>query len=106
MNSMTAQTQQAARIYQREQLLNLSPVEVIYKLYDIAVISCKRDDSVLAQRALNELIVGLNFEAGEIAINLYHLYDYCKRSIRQGRVDEAISVLEELRSTWAQAFNI
>ena len=106
MNSMTAQTHQAARTYQREQLLNLSPVEVIYKLYDIAVISCKRNDTVLAQRALNELIVGLNFEAGEVAINLYHLYDYCKRSIRQGRLDEAIAMLEELRTTWAEAFKL
>ena len=106
MNTMTAQAHQAAQTYRREHLLNLSPVEVIYKLYDIAVISCKRDDLVLAQRALNELIVGLNFEAGEVAINLYHLYDYCKRAIRQGRVDEAITMLEELRATWAEAFKL
>jgi flagellin-specific chaperone FliS len=106
MNSMTASAHHAARTYQREQLLNLSSVEVIHKLYDIAIISCKRNDLAMAQRTINELIVGLNFEAGDMAINLYNLYDFCKRSIRNGHVYEAIAVLEELRLTWAQAFSI
>ena len=104
MNTMVAQAYQAASTYRREQLLNLSPVEVIHKLYDVAILSCKKNDTVLAQRALNELIVGLNFEAGDLAVSLYNLYDYCKRCIRSGKSDQAITVLEELRGAWAQAF--
>ena len=106
MSTMIAQAYQAASTYRKEQLLNLSPVEVIHKLYDVAILGCKKKDTVLAQRALNELIVGLNFDAGELSVGLYKLYDYCKRSIRSGNLSQAITVLEELRGAWAQAFRI
>lgn len=96
----------AVQTYQKEHLLNLSPVQVIQKLYDVAIQGCKKKDYVLAQRALTELTVSLNFEHQEMSLGLFHLYDYSKRCIRQGKTDEAIKILEELRSTWSQAFNI
>jgi flagellin-specific chaperone FliS len=87
-------------------MLNLSPVEVIQKLYDTAIIGCKKNDQPLAQRALNELVTALDFEHQDLSLGLYRLYDYCKRNIRQGNTAEAIGVLEELRSTWAKAFDL
>lgn len=96
----------ALQTYQKEHLLNLSPVQVVQKLYDVAIQGCKKKDYSLAQRALTELTVSLNFEHQEMALGLYRLYDYSKRCIRQGKTDEAIKILEELRSTWSQAFNI
>ncbi len=96
----------AVTTYRREQFFNLSPVEVICKLYDTAILGCKKNDTALAQKTLSELIVALNFEHEELALGLFRLYDYCKRQIRQGQTDEAIHILEELRASWAEAFHL
>ncbi len=96
----------AVNAYRREQFLNLSPVEVILKLYDTAIISSKKNDNELARRAINELIAALNFEYEDISVNLFGLYHYCKRCLRENRPSEAIMILEELRGTWAQAFKL
>ena len=106
MSGYSTQAFEAASAYQREQILNLTPVEVIHKLYDVVILGCRKNDLPLAQRALNELVAGLNFDAGPLAVDLYYLYDYCKRCIRHGEVDQVISIVQELRSTWAQAFEI
>lgn len=100
------QYQAAAKSYRNDQLANLSPVRVIDKLYSIAILACKKNDKALAIKALAELIVGLNFEYEEIASGLFRLYQYCKDCIRQDKMDDAIVVLEELRSTWAEAFHL
>ena len=96
----------ASGAYQKEQLMSLSPVEVIRKLYDVAIQAAKKRNDPLAQKALNELIVGLNFDYGDIPVGLFRLYRYCKDQVRAGKRNEAIMVLEELRSTWIQAFNL
>lgn len=96
----------AVQTYRNEHLMNLSPVQVVQKLYDVAIQGCKKQNYPLAQRAITELIVGLNFEQQEMALGLFRLYDYCKRQIREGKSDEAVVILEDLRATWSQAFNI
>jgi flagellin-specific chaperone FliS len=102
----TPQRSAAVDRYQREQLLNLTPVEVIRKLYDVAIVSVKKGDDRLATRAINELIVALNFDYQDISVGLFRLYDYSKRCIRERKFDEALMVLEELRDTWVQAFQL
>jgi flagellin-specific chaperone FliS len=96
----------AAKAYRNEQLQNLSPVQVIDKLYSFAILACKKNDKTLAIKVITELIIGLNFEYEEIAVGLYRLYRYCKDCICQDKMDEAIVVLEELRATWAEAFHL
>jgi len=96
----------AANSYRREHLVNLTPVQVIKKLYDTAIFACKKKDYDLAQRAISQLILGLNFDYEEMASGLMSLYMYSKECIRKGEVDEATTVLEELRSAWIQAFNL
>jgi flagellin-specific chaperone FliS len=96
----------AAERYRNEQLLNLTPVEVIKKLYDLAIFGCRKNDRSLAQKALTELISVLNFDQNDVAVNLFGLYDYCKRKIRSGDVDEARQILEELRAAWVEAFHL
>ena len=96
----------AIAAYRKEEHTNLTPVQVVYKLYDIGVLACKRGDKLLARKAINELIVGLNFEYEEIAVGLYRLYDYAKRCIREDNMPEAVKVLEELRSAWGTAFKL
>jgi flagellar secretion chaperone FliS len=92
--------------YRREQSLNLTPVEIVLKLYDVALVGCKKNDFMLARKAINELIASLNFEYHDISVGLFRLYDYTKRCIRENKVDEAVNTLQELRDTWAQAFKL
>jgi flagellin-specific chaperone FliS len=96
----------AVNAYRREQFLNLSPVEVILKLYDTAILGIKKNDNDLAKRAINELIAALNFDYQDISVRLFGLYQYSKRCLRENKPQDAIVVLEELRGTWAQAFNL
>lgn len=101
MNSLAG-----ANKYRQEESLNMTPVQVILKLYDLVILSCKKNDKRMAGRALNELIVSLNFEHKEMAIGLYQLYDYSKRCVFAGRLLQAEAVVSELRSAWAQAFHL
>ncbi|MCU0412197.1 MAG: flagellar protein FliS [Bacteroidetes bacterium] len=103
---VSKQAASAVNAYRKEQVLNMSPVEVIKRLYEVAITACRKQDADLSRRAINELIAGLNFEYEEIAIGLYKLYDYSKRCIRQGNFDEAAGILDELRATWVQAFKL
>ena len=96
----------AMATYRKEEFTNLTPVQVIEKLYDVAIVACKKQDNILARKAINELIAGLNFEHKEIALGLYKLYDYAKYCLRIGKTSEAVKVLEELRSAWSQAFGL
>jgi flagellin-specific chaperone FliS len=84
----------ALNTYRNEQMMNLSPVEVIHKLYAVGI------------HAINELIAGLNFEYQEVALTLYRLYQYAKHCLRMGKYNEAAEVLEELRSAWGEAFKL
>ncbi len=98
--------EQAIATYRKEELTNLSPVEVIQRLYDYAILGCKKDDPTLAQHAINELILALNFEYREISFGLFRLYDYCKGRIQKRDYRAALAILEPLRATWAQAFSL
>ena len=96
----------AVSTYQMGQIVNMTPVEVIKRLYEVAIVACRKQDIVLGRKAINELIRGLNFEYAEIATGLFRLYDYAKRMMRKGDYDEAARVLTELRSAWVEAFKL
>lgn len=96
----------ALNTYRNEQLMNLSPVDVIYKLYAVAIQAIKKNDPPLAHKAINELVAALNFEYQEVALTLFKLYQYTKHCLRKGRTDDALEVLEELRSAWGEAFKL
>ena len=96
----------AANAYRREHLLNLTPVQVIKKLYDVAILACKKNDVHLSQRAISQLILGLNFDYEDMAVGLFSLYQYSKECIRKGDFAGATTVLEELREAWVRAFHL
>lgn len=101
-----AQAQLALKVYQNEQALNLSPVEVIKRIYDLAIQHCKRDNPEKAQRVISELIVALDFTQGNLSTDLFHLYTYLKKCIRDGNMNEAVELLQELREAWIEAFKL
>lgn len=92
--------------YRKEDSMNLSPVQVIARVYDVAILAIKKNDKDLARRAINELISALNFDYPEVSLGLFKLYDYCKTMLREGKNEEALNVLQELRSAWVEAFKL
>ena len=111
MNSQLAYKQQrhaAASIksYQNNQIYSMSPTQLILKVYDIAIVSVKKGDTIRAHRAIQELINSLNFDHGDIPKGLFRLYQFCQNSLRAKDSKNVISILEELRTTWAKAFGL
>jgi flagellin-specific chaperone FliS len=92
-----------AQKYLIEQLNTMSPVQLLVKVYDIAIEACHRQDRKRASKAIVELISALNFEYGEIANRFFHIYEYCMRQVKAGNFDEARQLLQELRDGWVEA---
>lgn len=110
--------------YRQTAVETASPERLIIMLYDGAVkfisqakISMNEGNIEETNKALfktqdiiSELMIGLNMEAGEIAQNLYNLYDYFQRRLVEantkkdaGILDEVLGHLLELRETWVAA---
>ncbi len=92
--------------YRREEFMHLTPEQIIHRLMTLGVQGCRKRDRRQAIRALNALIISLDFKYEEVAMGLFRLYDYCKSCVYSGKFGEAIKVLDELRMTWAQAFHL
>jgi len=92
-----------AQKYLIEQLNTMSPVQLLVKVYDIAIEACHRRDRKRASKAIVELISALNFDYGEIANRFFHIYEYCMRQVKAGNFEEAGQLLQELRDGWVEA---
>jgi flagellar protein FliS len=75
------------------------------KKYDIV-----NNNVIKGQNILTELMLSLNMNVGEIAENLYSLYDYMNRRLIEANikkngeiVKEVLGMLMELRATWEEA---
>lgn len=92
--------------YLEQEVLSWSKEKIILKMYDLFIVSCKRNDVQKMSRVLVELMGSLNFEYEDTSTRLYRLYEYCQRCIFQRKFDEALFIIQELRDTWATAFNL
>lgn len=109
--------------YQKNQVQTVSQERLVLMLYEgakkflsksIKALEEKniQDSNTYLQRSQNiiaELMSGINFEAGEIAQNLYSLYEYMHYRLIQANlkkekepVEEVLNMVEELRDTWMQ----
>lgn len=91
--------------YLEQEVLTWSKEKLILKMYDLFLLSNKKQDVNKMSRILVELMGALNFEYEETATRLYRLYEYCQRCIFQKKYDEAYKIISELRASWAKAFN-
>jgi flagellin-specific chaperone FliS len=89
--------------YRRQQLESMSPEQLVLVVYERAIVACRRQDRRRLRRALEQLILALDFEQGEIADRLLLLYDWVLRLGREGRFAEAEKVLGQLRAMWEEA---
>ena len=92
--------------YLESEVYSWSREKLILKMYDLFIVSVKRDDISKSSKVLIELMGSLNFDYEDIASRLYRLYEYCQRCIFQKKMDEALFIITELRNTWAQTFNL
>jgi len=112
------------RLYRESQVQTLSQEKLVLMLYEGAIKFCQQALKALEQRdyeqmsyyvgrvqdILSELMVTLNYEAGDIAHNLYQLYDFMYRWLVEGNVKKSVThirqvrdMLGELRDTWEEA---
>jgi flagellin-specific chaperone FliS len=49
------------------------------------------------------LVGGLNFDSGEIAVDLFRLYEYSHWEIRRGHFREVAGILRGLKRAWEDA---
>lgn len=92
--------------YLEQEVMSWSKEKLILKMYDLFIVSCKKKDTVKMSRVLVELMGALNFEYEETSTRLYRLYEYCQRCVFQRKYDDALHIIQELRNTWAIAFNL
>lgn len=89
--------------YRAQQVLGASPIQLVLMLYDIAIVGCHARNAPRARGALTELIGALNFDAGDVAVGLFRLYEYCLWEIGRGGHDAAAGVLRSLKRAWEEA---
>lgn len=92
--------------YLEQEVLSWSKEKLILKMYDLFLLSNKKQDTSKMSKILVELMGSLNFEYEETSTRLYRLYEYCQRCIFQKKHDESYEIISELRSSWAKAFNL
>lgn len=119
-----ASSQKLAQQYLRTQVESARPTQLVVMLYDGAIrfltiakekmqaheIEPKHIHILKAQKILSELLGSLDAEnGGEVAANLRRLYAYMLNRTMEANVydrteplDEVISMLRELRASWAE----
>lgn len=119
---------QSAKQYQKQQVETASPEELLILMYDGAIrflnvarkameeknIEKSHNNLIRAQHIITELMASLDMEiGGEVAQNLFRLYDYLHYRLVQANIkkdtamiDEVLSHLRSLKETWEQAIKI
>jgi flagellin-specific chaperone FliS len=89
-------------VYQQQSVKNASPLQLVVKMYDLAIQTSYREDKEKLQDILSTLISGLNFDH-EPADQLFAIYRYCQEQTRKGNFEEIREILEPIRDSWQEA---
>lgn len=114
----------AFNTYKNNSVMTASPNKLVIMLYDGAIKNLRLAELALEEKQIEkvntyliktqniiaEFMSTLNFEAGgDIANNLYQLYEYMYHKLVRANIDkdkdaigEVKKYLEELRDTWSQ----
>jgi flagellin-specific chaperone FliS len=106
MKTFNAQKQQQTISMLEAEIYSWSKEKLILKMYDLFIVSVKRNDINKGSKVLIELMSSLNFDYEDVSSRLYRLYEYCQRCIFQKKAEEALFIITELRNTWAKTFNL
>jgi flagellar protein FliS len=116
---------QFAKQYKTQEIQTASQEEILILLYEGAIRFCKiskkamvagdiektHNNLIKAQRIISEFMLSLDMKVGgDLAQNLYQLYDYLHHQLVQANikknpalVDEVLGHLQSLKSTWEEA---
>ena len=92
--------------YLVQKVMSASPEQLISYVYDAAIISCGKRDSIKAGKSVRELMKSLNFEYRAIALTFYNVYRYVNTLIINGKFEDARDILVDLKNTWTSAMNV
>lgn len=87
--------------------LNLTKTGFDTKKYDVV-----NNNIIKAQDIITELMLALRLDAGDIAKNLYSLYEYMNRRLIESNIkknveicDEILKIVEDLREVWVKVID-
>lgn len=86
--------------YQKQDVMNASPLRLVIMTYDLAIRACEQQDFGKAVKTISALRDALDLDYPEVAAGLFRLYQWCLDCIRKGDYASAISTLRELRGAW------
>lgn len=96
--------QNPQQVYQRQAIMNASPLRLVVKLYDLVLQATYREDEKRVKEVLSTLIESLNFDH-DPSQELFELYKYCQDLARKQEFGEIREILEPLRDAWETAAN-
>ncbi len=71
------------------------------------------ENLVKTQDIFTELMITLDQNAGEWAVNMYEIYDFIKEKLFEANLkkdvkvlDEVMPLIEEVRNTWQEAYEV
>lgn len=88
--------------------INIALENLPTKKYDVV-----NNNIIRAQDIITELMISINFEAGEFSQKLYSLYTYMNRRLVEGNIKkdekplkEVLGYLTELKESWQKVANM
>jgi len=94
--------------YLVNEITQATPQQLLIKIYDFAIVNCKKENLAKTNEALQVLINALSFdgkEVSEISTGLLKLYQYCQNEMRNKNYSIVYKILNELKQSWLIAFN-
>lgn len=116
----------ASNHYKQMQIKTANQGKLIVMLYDAAIKAVKtaideipnkktyeiHKNIMKAQDIISELMLALNFEAGDIAKRLWAIYTYINKKLVEGNIKkkteplkEVLTYLNDLRNAWSEIAN-
>jgi flagellin-specific chaperone FliS len=99
-SQILAATREAVETYNASKIQSATPGQLVLQTYDYVIACCRRGDTSQAKKGVVELMGALDLEQEDVSGPLFRLYEYCLDVIREGKCDEAIGYLTELREAW------
>lgn len=92
MEAIAFKSKNAFQGYKKNEIMGLTPVQMILKLYDYVIVNCKRRDEAKVKAGITQLIAALNFDYKEVALGFFKIYRYCQDRARKGKFDRGSRV--------------
>lgn len=87
--------------YRKMDVEGASPIRLVVMAYDLAILSCERQDFEKAVKSVQALQNALDFDFPEAAGGLLALYQWVMDCLRRHDYDGAKNILLDLRQAWA-----